>query len=371
MIKFERYYFVDVIKGVAIVGILMFHMLRHEDYDILLGTIIKYGGLGNLIFFILSGFGISCYLRKNEPTAKKFLKKRFFRIYSTYIIALLFAAIIIPIIVAFLSTLKGYPLKIIFYQYTLLEWIQIVTLTRVFSSNDWRLFEVYLPLNAAYWFISIIVQFYLLIGLALYFKKQFSKIIILVTVLSVLSFLPFLRTFIPYGLFIPFWIYFSIGMLLEYSIYHGFHDKFLNTVQDSYHFIIILYIVVSSIVLKFFFSDLLFSVFIAGFLALFYPYDSQIKNLKMLRLFSLLGVTSYSIYLMHSTVNHIVVMFLRNLVPLPMHVAGPLIQVPIIIILCIAWYVFFESPRTFSEFVRVIRNPAKSLYRQIYSIYQA
>ena len=205
-------------KGLASLMILSFHVLSgafaHSQY---LHIILVRMCIGTDIFFVISGFGVSVAAHKiiyEGKPVKGFISKRINRIYLTYVLSLFFAALVIPSISSFVSFFKSHSLVFSYCKYSLYEWVKILTLTRIFDSTNWMLNEPFLPLNGVYWFIAVIVQMYLMVAIALVYKRHYYKIVTVITLLSLSCLIPSVKHFIPSGLFLPKWCEFAVGIVL-------------------------------------------------------------------------------------------------------------------------------------------------------------
>jgi peptidoglycan/LPS O-acetylase OafA/YrhL len=92
-----------------------------------------------------------------------------------------------------------------------------------------------------------------------------------------------------------------------------------------------------------------------------YKYDQKVSRHALVRPFGVVGVFSYSLYLLHVPLWGLVAMFARNLVPLPSSVSTPLVMLPCIILFSAAWYLFFERPGSVAGVAKCLRSPLKTL----------
>ena len=155
---------VDIMRGIAIITIIVYHCyaitavpLTHFMY---IDKIIGYGGeIGVTLFFILSGFGISCSIinqedRGNPYTWKTFMQKRFKRILPQYY-ANIFIMLILTDCASMLLTKNGL--------------VHILS-HLLFVHN------LFIPthgsINGAMWTMATIVQFYMI---ALCLQKLIRK----------------------------------------------------------------------------------------------------------------------------------------------------------------------------------------------------
>lgn len=341
----ERYRLLDAFRGIAILWIVCFHILNNMEqyYGSLLSTTISYGYLGVSIFFVISGYGIAnSIFNKEKQKNFTFLTRRFKRIYFTYWWHLLFAAILIPVFCAFFSMFKTHTFSVEFVHYSLSDWLGIVTLLKVFTANSWRLNEAFLPLNGVIWFIAIIVQIYLFISLCLFLNRSLFIFVMFVTFfVSFFSNFSVFREKLPYGIFLPYFFQFFIGVVVYFVLKSNLNKSLifkLFTIFAAFVFLI------CSFVSKNFLS-IYFSCFIGCLFILLFQYDAWLRKLMFFKFFTFLGYFSYSLYLMHIPLWSFVDMFVRNLFfIIPFHWAKLFILIPGIIFLSFIWFLFFEKP---------------------------
>lgn len=100
----RRFYQANILRAAAIILVMIYHFWVVSGYQTtgigVLNNFIGFGGeIGVTIFFILSGFGITCSLFSAETRGEKtsfwaFMKKRLIRIYPQYILSMVFALLI-------------------------------------------------------------------------------------------------------------------------------------------------------------------------------------------------------------------------------------------------------------------------------------
>ena len=353
----KRYKLIDAFRGIAILWIVCFHVMVgvREQYGEILNGIISHGYLGVQIFFIISGYGFAVsFFGGKYPKPNFYLISRLRRIYFPYWWHLIFAALIIPLSSSFVSMIKSRNFEIDFVDYTFIEWIQIISLSKVFSAENWKLNLAFLPLNGVVWYIAIIVQIYIFLSLCIYSKKNISKLLLLMFICSLLTTIPYIKQFIPYGLFIPYFSRFYIGIL----VYKILDSKIAQDLKFSLFIVLFCSIAVffcvyiNSNMLALSFSILIGSIFIA-----LHKYDDKLCENFVIKILLLLGAFSYSLYLLHVPLRPFVGMFVHNLVPLPSSISSPFFLVPGIVVLSYFWYLFFEKVSTQVEILYRILHP--------------
>ncbi len=132
--------YVDFAKGYAIFTIVLYHTFQQVDLSPLLRQGIVFGGTGVHLFFLLSGFGLAW--SRAVVTPLEFYQRRLTKVWLPYVLALT-----ISLLCAFLFDL--FPDR-------WGAWLAGVGLYQMFS-------EPYIEsFGGHFWFISTIVQFYLL-----------------------------------------------------------------------------------------------------------------------------------------------------------------------------------------------------------------
>lgn len=141
--KTERIYIIDYLKGVSIFTIVLMHLIQNYTIGIpnIINKMASIGGSGVHIFFVCSGFGLYfSYLHKPYSFVSH-IKKRFIKVYLPYVIVVIIS-FVLPWILC-------------------LEDRVVALLSHVF------LFKMFVEkyecsFGGHFWFISTIIQFYLL-----------------------------------------------------------------------------------------------------------------------------------------------------------------------------------------------------------------
>lgn len=358
----ERYKLLDVFRGIAILWIVCFHILANvsKQYGVVLSYIINHGYLGVNIFFVISGYGIatSIFGRKHQVPSR-FLLRRLKRIYLPYWWYLLFAVFILPFFSSIVAMIETNIFNINIISYDLVEWLQIITLAKVFSSENWALNLAFLPLNGALWYIAIIVQIYIFLSICLYSDKYISNLLFIMFALSLLSIIPSVKSIIPHGLFVPYFVYFYGGIII-YIILHNKPiclNNFLKIFIVALSILIVLYCFYSNSK----FLQISFTMFICSIFLVLHKYDNILCGLFLSKIFIFIGIFSYSLYLLHIPLWHFITKIIGNIAVFSSLLNLPFFKILVIIFMSYIWYIFFEKPSTSQEFIYNIAGPIRAI----------
>jgi peptidoglycan/LPS O-acetylase OafA/YrhL len=232
-------------------------------------------------------------------------------------------------------------------------------LVKVFSAKDWGLSLVFSPLWVN-WFLAIIVQIYLIVAVAIFARSQ--KFLWFVTLLSLASLLPPVKKFVPYGLFLPYWLPFSVGMALSYLVRKGYVLR-LDWQRDRAWYVggICVYGSGVSFLLWLFYAPFPFALAVAFLLWLLYPIDGRVASWLPWRVFKVIGLMSYGLYLVHIPVSHLVMEFIPKPSLFPTQISHPLLYVPLTVFMSYFWFVFFERPGSIRGYLIAVTRPLRTL----------
>lgn len=204
---------VDYAKGYSMSAIVLFHLIFYylNVSDIIrLGS--SFGGAGVHIFLICSGFGLYYSQLKHPLVFKKFIIKRFKRIYIPYVFI-----IIISFLVPFMYSGKNRVLALLSH----------VLLFKMFVPSFEGSFGVQM------WFISTIIQFYLIFLPVCHLKERMenNQFIILSILLSliwatIITTLNKVDNRVWNSFFVQYFWEFSIGMCLGEYFKNKQHEYF-------------------------------------------------------------------------------------------------------------------------------------------------
>ena len=158
MKKFEL---IDFIKGYAILTIVLYHLLNSLHYSGAFEKAIQFGGTGVHAFLFVSGFGLYLSFLRKPLNYGAFLKKRFTRVYIPYIMIVLLSVLITQFIPIFKSS-----------------WYALAGHVFLYKMFDSSIIGSY---GGHFWFISTIIQLYLIFHLLIWFKKRASDLVFIST----------------------------------------------------------------------------------------------------------------------------------------------------------------------------------------------
>ncbi len=349
----------EVARGIAALWVFLFHMKGYfKESSELMYLISEYGYFGVPMFFVISGFVITYSAEstlKYSQSPFLFLKKRFLRIYPVFwasIILMLLLPYLIELISMFKSGSYVMPYNL-FTHYTLSEWFNFVTLTKVFFADSVKLHGQFDAINAVYWTIAIEFQFYFVIFISLFFKSYYKYVIGFISVLALINMvMPFN---LNHGLFIHFWPSFSVGILLAYL----FKSKFLvsNLIPDFDNVKLVLVSLCLIMLITTFVSadkpnNFIFSILFGSLLWFISPLEKRLARIKsrgkslsfyILEAGVTLGAMSYSVYLLHLKLHIVPAMFIRQVVD-ESNVLYVFTTILLTLLICYPFYLYVERP---------------------------
>ncbi|MEL6918566.1 MAG: acyltransferase, partial [Bacteroidota bacterium] len=278
---------VNFLKGYSIFTIVVFHYLQYLSLPNPFDKLISFGGTGVHLFVLLSGFGLYLsYLRKPIGYGS-FLKKRFTKIYFPYVIVVVLAALL--------------SLMFNFYENSLYALGGHLFLYKMFDESIIGSYGYQL------WFISMIVQFYLLFYVLVRIFKNMTKRAFLILTLAISILWAVTVHYLGYGglrvwnsFFLQFLWEFALGMILAKVVFQN--ANYSPTLKKHAYLIIGLVACVVYMSMALFWEGVgnLFNDIPAligySFIAI-WIYFLKIKKVNSFFLFT--GNISYSVYLLH------------------------------------------------------------------------
>lgn len=278
---------INFLKGYSIFTIVVFHYLQYLSLPSPFDKLISFGGTGVHLFVLLSGFGLYFSYLKKPIDYGSFLKKRFTKIYIPYVIVVLLAALL--------------SLEFDFYENSLYAFGGHLFLYKMFDESIIGSYGYQL------WFISMILQFYLLFYVLVYIFKKMTKTAFMVLALAISLIWAITVHYLGYGglriwnsFFLQFLWEFALGMILAKVIFQN--NNFKPTLKRNAYLIIGLVACMAYMSMALFWEGVgnLFNDIPAligySFIAI-WIYLLNIKKVNGFFLFT--GNISYSVYLLH------------------------------------------------------------------------
>ncbi|MDZ4763337.1 MAG: acyltransferase [Chloroflexota bacterium] len=269
----ERYILLEILRGIAVLGVLIFHRGMHSS---LIGTpleiIARAGDVSVQVFFILSGYTIYRAAERQfghgTSGAVRFLWRRLRRIYPPFWVSLAIAYL-----------------------------ISIFVAGRIYSRNEIVLSAFLFPRHfgadypiVVYWMLVFEQQFYLVMTLLLLpiFDRVRTVLILLSAGIAILPYTgllsnPLINTLLP-----RYWLEFLLGILI-YRILAARPPRVLT--QALFISLIAFAFVVT--------SASRVSALVALLIVLWHPLDARISALAVFMPLRWVALISYSLYLMH------------------------------------------------------------------------
>lgn len=208
---------IDYLKGYSILTIVAMHLITiYLDVPLIINKIASIGGSGVHIFIICSGFGLYYSYLKKPCSFKMFIKRRFGKIYNPYIVIIIISAL--------------FPFMYN-QQHKFIAILSHIFLFKMFNNTYECSFGV------QFWFISTIIQFYLVFPLVVKLKSRFNNKMFL-SICLIISFCWWiLVAYIAKGeirvwnsFFLQYLWEFAIGMIIANIIYVKSKIKMANKI---------------------------------------------------------------------------------------------------------------------------------------------
>ena len=326
--KTARLDFLDQIRGLAILAVFLYHSLTtsfgygylkwngwFHDFSerpaYLALCPLTYGTMGVAIFFVVSGICIHiAHQRSSRKDWPTFFSRRFFRIYPPYLLALLgfsFTSFVYP------AHAFGAHLSHVAEAGTVSNGWQVIT--HLFLLQNYNAHTLY-AINGAFWTLSVECQLYLIYPLLLFLvrKLTWGRTLILLAVLECTE--RAITTYcVNHGIVVPNWLAFSpFYFWFSWALGAAAADAFLNgrpfglAKKSAICF-------TSLLVVAFFFKPLeeftftieaLATVSIVGLLLNRQTTAPGTGRGPIARAFDFIGLTSYSLYLLHQPLLYLV-----------------------------------------------------------------
>lgn len=335
----QRINWIDQTKGLAILGILVFHFFQNYPERIpLVITLDKLGAKVGFaavdIFFVMAGFNITYVMAKKDllPAIdldwRSWLIKRLDRLYPTYLLAVVFSLV--------LYFLLSYPQKYVFLDF----WLSVAGLAGY----------TFQAINPGFWFFTVILQAYLVTPIIFWITQSKStSILVLTLVLGVATKVLCVNTetsselywYLLQNNFLGSYIFqFGLGLYwgVIYFYYDGFRkvDYWWTSVIFFLGLVLYIYLGRSGFDFRYMLGfDMVFTpLLFVALQRIFEWLEQKIKfSFFLLSFLSLLGVYSYQIYLIHQPLFFVVFRKFDKYVSIPNYPKILLFMVSIAIVL--------------------------------------
>lgn len=312
----NRYEFADGLRGLAALWVVFYHLYHGNHVELLteyigkgLSTIIfEYGNLGVPVFFVLSGFVMAVTTNHKVMgtiQSANFMLRRLIRLSPPYYFGILVSLILIYVKIHTVEPNIQFP----------------DTTTIVAHLLYLQGFFQRPPINIVYWTLCYEIQFYLVFSIIIYLASRFASFTIQHHVVLIVATLPGLLwlTFAEYApdwqayasqhlLFIYYWYAFSAGALVGWLI-----NKPEAAIFRNYTVLFFSWLLVIGVFKHDLFALTAGTAAIALQIAL---YKNKMNSWLNYRPIQILGLISYSLYLIHNNLLGIVARVVRKfLVP--------------------------------------------------------
>jgi peptidoglycan/LPS O-acetylase OafA/YrhL len=294
-----RYELLDSFRGIAILSVMLLHFcergkdrgdsLVHER----IWPVVQHGYLGVQLFFVISGYCITAalYGAMNKPQPfRYFMTRRLRRIFPPYWASMVLVVALGLVTIAVLNT----PRDVVF-PLTSFDWVCNVLLVQgPFHAVD---------ANEVYWSLSIELQFYVVMGLALMWPRWTETWLVAFSFFCVA--IGHLTSWPLWGTVLAYWSEFLCGIVAYFLLTGRSQRKWTP-------FILVLTLLtdlglqvgeydtlissngrfIKPVKLLFCFACMLLMLQLR-------PYDRLISRWRLVRYWAYLGLISYSLYLIH------------------------------------------------------------------------
>lgn len=308
---------IDILRGIAILFVVLFHYTSHYSPEYLLRTdkwtldIASYGWSGVDIFFVVSGFCIAMTITKTHNYLE-FLVRRFARIYPTYV----FCGLI----------------TLIFYTFFELPGREVDWITGLMN----LVFANFIPglnfkyIDGIYWALIVELKFYIFFGVLYFFFKDLNKAIIAWILFSIFLNLILIfddKMIIFFTSISPHANFFLIGLML-------FN---LKKKDFSSYTIVSIFVLINILVNERYLGNEIYFIFLILITSLVLKTNINIK----LDFLSKIGLISFSWYLLHNAIGIIII---RELNKIGVENVSVIIAVILTLSLSVFSFTFIEKP---------------------------
>lgn len=339
----KRLRYIDGMRGAAILAVVFFHYFSRwtppnnpenlYPYGSLFSAYAAWGKYGVQLFFVISGFVISMTLFSCKGF-REFFVRRFARLFPV----MLLSSCLTFIIISLIGAPPSFKVKISYFLPSL-TFVDPLLLNGLFGIHSIR------SMDGAYWSIFVEIHFYIIAAIVFFLNKLFFARNFLLTMIAC-TFLQCILLALHQTKLSIFWQNISIVSHLPwFSIGMGFYFLQVGK-RDKYSDLLI----VSGIILLLF--DYALAQNIGGCLAsviipaLFFSVIRYPVMQKMMsaRWVSLIGLCSYSLYLLHQKIGVSLIHSLGTAHPIWISESLASVVTALMIGLSVAIYFFYEHP---------------------------
>jgi peptidoglycan/LPS O-acetylase OafA/YrhL len=271
------------LKGLAILGVLFCHIgyFLSTDHNFLFPLSII-SGISVDLFLFLSGFGLTMSALKKDTSAPKFYNKNLLKLYIPFWITL-----IIFFLMSFFIAHTGYSFLYI-----------IKSFAGIFTTAD-----IFKDINSPLWYFTLIVFYYLLFPLLFSKKKPWISALIIFLVTFIITKFNLING--VNGLYSAHTVAFPLGIIIA-SIFSN--EKIAGNIKNviskmnGLFYFLTLFISISIFALLAYFSGSGQGVFVKELISIIAMLSILIffiiKKIDI-KIFYILGLYSYEIYLLH------------------------------------------------------------------------
>jgi peptidoglycan/LPS O-acetylase OafA/YrhL len=294
---------------------------------------------------------------RDGESVGSFLRRRSLRIYPAYWCSVAIVAAL-PFIIEGISTLKtgtfvrpsaAGNINMGFLEYGVGEWLRVLTLTQVFATvpGATNLQFKFTTINAVYWTLAIEFQFYLVMAVALALRSRAVVWLAAITLLSLPMW--YLSLWKVQGIFLPYWPMFAIGVALYLALERGFSLRGgtrAHRVIQALAPALLIGAFVAATESGHQVDEVTFALGFALTLWSLHRLDEDYRNALRsgsrtvqvgLGGWKLLGLMSYSLYLLHGRLQFLADQFCRQILP-----KGIALDFAVIAVTCALCYVFYR-----------------------------
>jgi len=313
----------DAARGLAALWVFLYHIRLGIEPGVF-RQFANAGFLGVPAFFVISGYCMMATSRRmlaSRQSAGRFLRRRLRRILPPF-----WASILVVLAVPFLGAAILAGLGGAFHwpaprwrQFSALDWVELATLTKGLWVTGGA-HKPYSAVNPVYWTLSIELQFYLVMTVALAFRRRFDAILLAVTAGCWGTWLA-IGPFAP-GIFPEYWPMFALGLLLHTVLDRGLRPaRLFGRWSGAASAVAFTLLLLGSLGLATCFPSeslarqTVFALLCGLILWTASGIEPAVRaELLVSRALTGLGKISYSLYLLHIQLSSLVAMFVRPVI---------------------------------------------------------